>query len=73
VIPALLGGLFLLVSTVIGVGWSALSGLLNRVDRLEDRERVRDDYIIQLRQHILEEKPPPPPPYPIGLITNASQ
>lgn len=45
-----------------------------RVDKLEaqaqdfgKRERLRDDYIHELRNHIAEEKGPPPPPWPDGL------
>jgi hypothetical protein len=40
-----------------------------RVLGLETRERVRDDYILTLRQHINDEKPPPPPPWPAALTT----
>jgi hypothetical protein len=38
-----------------------------RVTQLEQRERLRDDYIHELRTHIAEEKGPPPPPWPEGL------
>lgn len=38
-----------------------------RITALERRERIRDDYIEQLRFHISEGKPPPPPPFPAGL------
>ena len=31
------------------------------------RERIRDDYINQLRQHIADQKPPPAPEWPKGL------
>ena len=31
------------------------------------RERVRDDYIQELRKHIEDGNPPPPPPWPAGL------
>ncbi|WP_440708836.1 hypothetical protein [Herbiconiux sp. YIM B11900] len=31
------------------------------------RERIRDDYIYELRDHIDMRKPPPPPPWPEGL------
>lgn len=41
--------------------------LRDRVDKLEKRERIRDDYIVALRGHILRGDPPPPPPYPEGL------
>lgn len=41
--------------------------LRKRLDRSEGRERVRDDYIQLLRQHIASGKPPPPPPFPESL------
>lgn len=34
----------------------------------EVRERIRDDYIYELRQHIAEGKPPPPPAWPSALL-----
>ena len=39
--------------------------LEGRVDRLEARERVHQDYIEQLRQDIIDGRPPPPRPYPV--------
>lgn len=42
-----------------------------RIEGLERRERVRDDYIMLLRQHIADGKPPPPPPYPSALTGEA--
>lgn len=44
-----------------------------RVLGLEVRERLRDDYILTLRQHINDEKPPPPPPWPAGLTNYAGE
>jgi hypothetical protein len=44
-----------------------VSQLWGRLDRLESREIIRDDYIGVLRQHIVDNKPPPPPPYPEEL------
>jgi cell division protein FtsB len=41
--------------------------LRERVDRIEERERIRDDYIQELRQHIRLGLPPPPPPWPEGI------
>ncbi|MCC4250730.1 hypothetical protein [Microbacterium testaceum] len=38
-----------------------------RVDESLRRERIRDDYIHELRDHIDQRKPPPPPPWPEGL------
>lgn len=38
-----------------------------RVDDSLRRERIRDDYIHELRDHIDQRKPPPPPPWPEGL------
>lgn len=41
-----------------------------RVDALEGKDRVHQDYIGLLRQHIINGNPPPPPPfptYPIGV------
>lgn len=39
----------------------------DRIVGLERRERIRDDYIMVLRQHIANGQPPPPPAYPAGL------
>lgn len=38
-----------------------------RITRLEKNDRVLQDYVHQLRQHIADEKPPPPPPWPSTL------
>lgn len=38
-----------------------------RADASLRRERLRDDYIYQLRDHIKDGMPPPPPPWPPGL------
>lgn len=38
-----------------------------RVNESLQRERIRDDYIHELRDHIDMRKPPPPPPWPDGL------
>lgn len=46
--------------------------LENRMDASYRRERVRDDYIAVLRQHIADGKPPPPPPFPPGLLAGGS-
>lgn len=43
--------------------------LADRLDKSEARERVRDDYIHKLRDHISQGNPPPPPPWPEGLTT----
>lgn len=75
---SIISGTLILIGTVITVAIGRITArdqvLLEmyketrgRVDRLEARERVRDDYIIELRQHIEEDKGPPPPPYPEGL------
>lgn len=40
-----------------------------RIDRLVRHERISDDYIARLRQHILNGQPPPPPAWPEGLMT----
>ena len=37
-------------------------------ERAKRRERVRDDYIQQLRKHISDGSPPPPPPWPTSLL-----
>lgn len=42
--------------------------LRNRVDVLERHDRVKDDYIEELRMHIIRGDPPPPPPYPTMLV-----
>lgn len=38
-----------------------------KLDESLKRERIRDNYIHQLRDHIVQEKPPPPPEWPEGL------
>jgi hypothetical protein len=38
-----------------------------RLNASLQRERIRDNYIHQLRDHIVQEKPPPPPDWPDGL------
>lgn len=50
--------------------------LAGRVDKAEGRldeslrrERLRDNYIHELRDHISRGNPPPPPPWPAGLTT----
>lgn len=40
-----------------------------RLDASLRRERLRDNYIHQLRDHITSGNPPPPPPWPDGLTT----
>ncbi|WP_282946932.1 hypothetical protein [Cellulomonas endometrii] len=40
-----------------------------RLEESERRERLRDDYIHKLRDHISTGKKPPPPPWPDGLTT----
>jgi len=47
--------------------------LEKRVDAGVRRERIRDDYILELRQHISEGKPPPPPPFPVALTKAAEE
>jgi hypothetical protein len=44
-----------------------LGSVEKRVDESLRRERIRDDYIHELRDHIDQRKPPPPPPWPEGL------
>ena len=46
-----------------------LRDVRTRMDRVERRERVRDDYIAQLRSHIEQGAPPPPPPWPAALLS----
>lgn len=48
--------------------------LRGRIERIEaenrardERERIRDDYIQELRDHIRRGLPPPPPEWPAGL------
>ena len=80
VIAALVSGILLLGGTALTVVVTYLLGaqkqsledrkeLRERLNDVEKRELVRDDYIIVLRQHIADGKPPPPPPYPEGLTT----
>lgn len=45
----------------------------DRLTGLEFRERVRDDYIQTLRQHITDGKPPPPPVWPTSLTLTFTQ
>ena len=45
-----------------------LKDIRARMDRVERRERVRDDYIAKLRRHIEQGNPPPPPPWPEALL-----
>lgn len=40
---------------------------VERIHMLIATGRRKDDYIVELRQHIIDERPPPPPPYPEGL------
>lgn len=40
-----------------------------RLDESLRRERLRDNYIHELRDHISRGNPPPPPPWPPGLTT----
>jgi hypothetical protein len=35
---------------------------------LQRQDRLKSDYIGQLRRHIVNTEPPPPPPYPPDLI-----
>lgn len=39
-----------------------------RMDASVARERIRDDYIQILRQHIADGRPPPPPAWPAELL-----
>lgn len=41
-----------------------IQSLEGRVDALEARDRIHQDYIVDLRQHILTGQPPPPPDWP---------
>ncbi|RFA12175.1 hypothetical protein B7R22_17250 [Subtercola boreus] len=69
-ITALLGGGAIVLVAVINKKRSPgdqVGQLWDRLDQLEVRELVRDDYIMSLRQHIVDGKPPPPPPYPEEL------
>ena len=38
-----------------------------KLDAALRRERIRDNYIHELRDHIEQRKNPPPPPWPEGL------
>lgn len=40
---------------------------IQRIHMLIDAGRKKDDYIVDLRQHIIDQRPPPPPPWPEGL------
>ena len=44
-----------------------MSTLRTDENALKRRERLRDDYIVALRDHINAGNPPPPPPWPSGL------
>lgn len=63
-------------SQMIAALQGQVSELTDRLDTTESRldsslrrERLRDDYIHQLRDHISLGKAPPPPPWPEGLTT----
>lgn len=47
---------------------SRIESLETKLDSLHRSNRVREDYIADLRQHIADEKPPPPPPYPETML-----
>ena len=38
-----------------------------RMETMESKQKMRDDYIAILRMHINDELPPPPPEWPVGL------
>lgn len=78
VLVAAVSGCLLLAGTLLTVTVTYLLGqqkesredrteLRERVETLESNERIRDDYILRLRQHIADELPPPPPPWPEDL------
>jgi hypothetical protein len=46
---------------------SRISGLESEQGKAKRRERIRDDYINKLREHINAGNPPPPPEWPDGL------
>ena len=41
--------------------------LADKIEQQNKRLRRQADYVHQLREHIVKEKPPPPPPFPEGL------
>lgn len=41
-----------------------LDALSEKVDRMEEHDRIKEDYIDKLRDHINQGSPPPPPPWP---------
>ena len=40
---------------------------VERIHELLKINHIQDDYVGELRQHIIDEKPPPPPPWPQAL------
>lgn len=56
-------------SDVIASLQKTVDRLEKRVGELESHDRLKDDYIDALRNHINQRKNPPPPPYPPGLVT----
>ncbi len=44
-----------------------IASLRSELSDLRRTRRMQDDYIGQLRMHIIEQSPPPPPPWPTGL------
>lgn len=44
-----------------------VASLRDEVAGLKSRERIAEDYIDVLREHIENRQPPPPPPWPHGL------
>lgn len=59
------------VETHMGKQDERMERLEARLDASVVRERIRDDYIAQLRQHIVDGNPPPPPVWPAELRTLA--
>jgi hypothetical protein len=70
-LTALVGGFLLLCGTILTIVANYLLAQQKesreRIECLERNERIRDDYILSLRQHIVDGKPPPPPEWPEEL------
>lgn len=54
-------------SDLVNALQAEVAALRTEVGELKSRERLAEDYIDVLRDHINQHKPPPPPPWPHGL------
>lgn len=69
VVAALISALATVCAAMIKILWDQIKDLRDRVADLEAVDKIKDDYIGDLRQHIHESKGPPPPDWPLALTT----